>query len=65
MANLKESGTIEEDATNVLLLHRFSDKKETQYMHVELAKQKDGECGTVKLVFDAPSFMFYEEDWKA
>lgn len=65
MANLKESGTIEEDATNVLLLHRFSDKTETQYMHVELAKQKDGECGTVKLVFDAPSFMFYEEDWKS
>lgn len=60
MANLKESGTIEEDSTNVLLLHRISDKGEDQDMQIELAKQKDGECGIIKLNYKAPNFKFYE-----
>lgn len=60
MANLKESGTIEEDSTNVLLLHRLSAKVEDQDMQIELAKQKDGECGIIKLHYKAPNFKFYE-----
>lgn len=59
MANLKESGTIEEDATNVILLHRASEKCEKQGIELELAKQKDGACGKVKLVFHASKFKFY------
>lgn len=62
MANLKESGTIEEDATNVLLLHREGDKTALQSMTLELAKQKDGECGTIGLMFDAPHFNFLGVD---
>ena len=63
MANLKESGTIEEDSTNVLLLHRESEKVALQDMRLELAKQKDGECGVLKLKFDAPHFKFYEKEY--
>lgn len=59
MANLKESGTIEEDATNVILLHRASEKCEKQGIELDLAKQKDGACGKVKLVFHASKFKFY------
>lgn len=60
MANLKESGTIEEDSTNVLLLHRLSAKNDDQEMQIELAKQKDGECGVITLNFKASNFKFYE-----
>jgi len=59
MANLKESGTIEEDATNVILLHREGDKTDEQYIQLDLAKQKDGACGKVDLLFKAPIFTFY------
>ena len=59
MANLKESGTIEEDATNVILLHREGEKTEKQSIMLDLAKQKDGQCGVINLAFDAPKFTFY------
>lgn len=59
MANLKESGTIEEDSTNVILLHRDGDKAVFQDIQVELAKQKDGECGTIMTRFHAPTFTFF------
>ena len=60
MANLKESGTIEEDATNVILLHRSSEKKDEQTIQLELAKQKDGQCGVFDMLFNAPKFTFGE-----
>lgn len=59
VANLKESGTIEEDSTNVILLHRTGDKTEYQNIQIELAKQKDGECGVFETTFHAPKFTFY------
>lgn len=64
LANLKESGTIEEDATNVILLHRDGEKTALQNIQMELAKQKDGECGFVDLKFDAPHFTFRGVDWR-
>ena len=63
MANLKESGTIEEDATNVILLHRDGEKTAMQSIMLDLAKQKDGECGTITLTFDAAKFTFYGMDY--
>lgn len=60
MANLKESGTIEEDSDNVILLHRESEERgPDQKITLELAKQRDGECGFVNMVFKAPKFAFY------
>ena len=60
LANLKESGTIEEDATNVIMLHRESEKTDDrQIIQCDVAKQKDGKCGVINLVYDAPRFTFY------
>ena len=60
LANLKESGTIEEDATNVIMLHRESEKTDDrQIIQCDVAKQKDGKCGVINLMFDAPRFTFY------
>lgn len=59
LANLKESGTIEEDATNVIMLHREGEKTDTkQLITCDIAKQKDGQCGVINLIFDAPRFKF-------
>lgn len=62
MANLKESGTIEEDSSNVILLHREGDRGIDQRIQLELAKQRDGECGKIGLIFKAPKFTFYGTD---
>lgn len=60
MANLKESGSIEEDSDNVILLHREEEEKtETQRILLDLAKQRNGECGLVPLVFMASKYAFY------
>ena len=73
MSNLKESGSIEEDADNVILLHRFRpdqlpnsidpaefDWVNTKPMNLELAKQRDGETGEFTVVFDPSRMTFYE-----
>lgn len=58
MANLKESGSIEEDSDNVILLHREGEKTELQNIQLELAKQREGQCGKIQMMFDAPHFTF-------
>jgi len=70
MANLKESGSIEEDSDNVILLHRlFADdiKHPENYdwskerpMFLNLAKQRDGETGEFVMVFSPSTFEFTE-----
>lgn len=68
MANLKESGSIEEDSDNVLLLHRIPlEDMETdgwtediRPMLVIVAKQRSGGTGTVKCKFIANRFTFKE-----
>lgn len=70
MANLKESGSIEEDSDNVILLHRL-DKEDllrpdlidwatTRPMSLNLAKQRDGETGRFRINFEPAKYMFYE-----
>lgn len=66
LANIKESGSVEEDATNVIMLHRESDKSDIrQLIQCDIAKQKDGKCGVINLVFDAPNFTFYGAEHQA
>lgn len=63
MANLKESGTIEEDSDNVILLHRQEEEKTPiQKIVLDLAKQRQGECGRVPLKFVASKYAFYGLD---
>ena len=72
MANLKESGSIEEDSDNVLLMHRFQkgDDEMKEYgfndwnnirpMEFNLAKQRDGETGSFNVEFRPSLMRFYE-----
>lgn len=60
LANLKESGSIEEDSDNVILLHREDEEKTAiQRLILDLAKQRSGQCGAVPLVFMASKFAFF------
>lgn len=64
MANLKESGSIEEDSDNVILLHREDEEKtECQHITLDLAKQRNGECGAIPLVFRANKYAFYGSEY--
>lgn len=70
MANLKESGSIEEDSDNVILLHRI-DPKDTSDpwnwnesdipINVNLAKQRSGETGSFVAAFMPGRMTFYEK----
>lgn len=58
LTDLRESGSIEQDANKVLLIHRESqlsgDNKTVELTNktiVDIAKQRDGECGSVLLTF--------------
>lgn len=68
LANLKESGSIEEDSDNVILLHRIAQEDMTtagwndndRPMIIDVAKQRQGETGRIYAKFVANRYTFYE-----
>ena len=65
MSDLRESGSIEQDADVVMLLHREDYYKQTEpdfvpdnIAEVIIAKQRNGPTGTVKLTFDNKTTTF-------
>lgn len=58
MHELRESGSIEEDADSVLLIHRPERDKSYSVAKFLLLKQRTGPCGSVELVFDAERMRF-------
>jgi replicative DNA helicase len=59
LSDLRESGSIEQDADLVLMLSRQnSSKTELPIMELTIAKQRNGPLGTVQLKFDKDSTKF-------
>ncbi len=60
LADLRETGSLEQDADVVILLHRERDKEDEQLVtEVILAKNRNGPIGTVQLAF-VPRFTRFE-----
>ena len=52
LSDLRESGAIEQDADNVLFLHREKEEGKEQYADLDIAKQRNGPTGRIKLYWD-------------
>ncbi len=60
LSDLRESGSIEQDADAVLLLHA-PDEKEKPTRQLILAKNRQGRCGGIDLLFDGSRMLFSEK----
>ena len=56
LADLRESGAIEQDADTVILLHR--PERDERLGDMIIAKQRNGPTGTIQTVWNGPSMMF-------
>lgn len=81
LANLKESGSIEEDSDNVILLHRLTETQTNKNDHyydynamieegkypvmVKVEKQRNGETGVIYATYVGKKFKFYEVEKSA
>jgi replicative DNA helicase len=61
LEHLKESGSLEEDADVVILLHREK-KHDNEEAIAIIAKQRNGPLGVVRLNFNGPLTRFTERD---
>lgn len=60
LSDLRESGSIEQDADAVILLHA-PDEKEKPARQLILAKNRQGRCGGFDLIFDGARMLFAED----
>ena len=51
LSDLRESGSIEQDADTVMLLHRCTEQGAQNTVEVNIAKQRNGPTGCFRLVF--------------
>ena len=58
MSDLRESGSIEEDADSILLIHRPERDKGYSIAKFLLKKQRTGPCGTFEYIFEADKMRF-------
>ena len=76
IADLKESGSIEEDSDNVILLHRYTDEYAAEHglvydpqkakpMRVEVAKQREGETGYDDMISSLGRFQFMPIEFRS
>ena len=63
LANLRQSGEIEEDADTVILMHRGRDEQESM-TDFNVVKQREGATGTFQLNFIKKYITFHENEQK-
>jgi len=56
--DLRDSGSVEQDADIIMLIHRPERDKAFTNAEIIVDKQRDGECGTVALSFDGKRTLF-------
>lgn len=64
MSDLRESGSIEEDADSILLIHRPDRDKGFSVAKFLLKKQRTGPCGTFEFIFEADKMRFRSNQLK-
>lgn len=60
MSELRESGSLEQDANNIIMLWNLNDKKGCPYKGVKVDKCRQGETGKVGMIFDGSHMTFTE-----
>ena len=60
MADLRDSGSVEQDSDVIMLLYRkaYYDKSEDPSTLISIAKQRNGPTGVFKLDFDGETLRF-------
>lgn len=64
LSDLRESGSIEQDADCVLLMHRPDGQEREAFKRIELAiaKNRQGTCGVCDLIFDGAHMRFTQHE---
>jgi replicative DNA helicase len=65
MSDLRDSGSLEQDADSIWLLHRPDRTSSHAAAELVVAKNRNGKCGDVELYFDAERTLFRSVEWKA
>lgn len=60
LSDLRESGSIEQDADLVLILHKNKDQTPKQLIELIIAKHRNGPIGSIQLKFDQKRTKFYD-----
>ena len=64
LADLRESGAIEQDADNVIFLYAEDEEKSKAFRDISLiiAKQRNGPTGEIKLRYNAKIMKFFNRN---
>ena len=61
LSDLRESGSIEQDADVVILLHAKGENFGVRQVEMSVAKNRQGTCGATSLIFDGSTMRFRQE----
>lgn len=61
LSDLRESGSIEQDADVVMLLHAKDESFGVRHVDLKVAKNRQGTCGKTSLIFDGSTMRFRQE----
>jgi replicative DNA helicase len=62
LSDLRESGAIEQDADNVIFIHRPEDGVTNDLVHLMVEKQRNGPIGTIEMLYIPKMMKFFDID---